>query len=155
MFQTKVLCVRQRHDYSHTGQWEVVTENKDGHKETQVFDRVLVCSGSITHPITPFSAFPGIIMLRHFIPVKHMDFKICLILSQFIFSVSGIDTFPGKCYHSWEYKEANSFHEKRVVVIGSGNSSGDIAVEISRVAERVSTTRELINMHACMLLVFK
>ncbi|XP_017311640.1 flavin-containing monooxygenase 5 isoform X1 [Ictalurus punctatus] len=105
-FQTTVLSVRQRHDFSHTGQWEVVTENRDGHKETQVFDGVFVCSGSFTHPVTPLSAFPG------------------------------IDTFPGKCCHSWEYKDPHPFHGKRVVVIGIGNSGGDIAVEISRVAER-------------------
>ncbi|XP_053335964.1 flavin-containing monooxygenase 5-like [Clarias gariepinus] len=102
-FQTSVVSVRQRHD---SGQWEVLTEKRDGHKETHVFDGVLVCSGSCTHPFTPRSAFPG------------------------------IDTFPGKCFHSWEYKDPHSFHGKRVVVIGSGNSAGDIAVEISRVAEK-------------------
>ncbi|KAK3542651.1 hypothetical protein QTP86_031471, partial [Hemibagrus guttatus] len=105
-FQTTVLSVRQRHDFSDTGQWEVVTEDRDGHRGTQVFDAVLVCSGSFTHPVTPLSSFPG------------------------------IDTFPGKCFHSWEYKDPHSFHGKRVVVIGTGNSGGDIAVEISRVAEK-------------------
>lgn len=85
MFQTTVLSVRQRHDFSHTGQWEVVTENRDGHKETQVFDGVFVCSGSFTHPVTPLSAFPGIIILPLFIPVKHIDFKISLILIHFFF----------------------------------------------------------------------
>ncbi|XP_058235117.1 flavin-containing monooxygenase 5-like [Hemibagrus wyckioides] len=105
-FQTTVLSVRQRHDFSDTGQWEVVTENRDGHRGTQMFDAVLVCSGSFTHPVTPLSAFPG------------------------------IDTFPGKCFHSWEYKNPHLFHRKKVVVIGTGDSSGDIAVEISRVAEK-------------------
>ncbi|XP_060773531.1 dimethylaniline monooxygenase [N-oxide-forming] 4-like isoform X2 [Neoarius graeffei] len=105
-FKTTVLSVSQRHDFSRTGQWEVVTENKDGHKETQVFDGVFVCSGCFTHPITPLSAFPG------------------------------IDAFPGKCSHSWEYKDSQPFHGKKVVVIGTGNSSGDLAVEISRVAEK-------------------
>ncbi|XP_046733360.1 flavin-containing monooxygenase 5-like [Silurus meridionalis] len=105
-FQTTVLSVRQGHDFSHTGEWEVEIENRDGHKEKQVFNGVLVCSGIFTHPVTPLSAFPG------------------------------IDTFPGKFCHSWEYKDSNSFQGKRVVVIGNGNSAGDIAVEISRVAER-------------------
>ncbi|KAM9435821.1 flavin-containing monooxygenase 5-like isoform 2-T2 [Clarias gariepinus] len=102
-FQTTVGSVKQRHD---TGQWEVLTEKRNGHKETHVFDGVLVCSGSSIHPFTPRSAFPG------------------------------IDTFPGKCCHSWEYKDPHSFHGKKVVVIGSGNSAGDISVEISRVAEK-------------------
>ncbi|KAM9435739.1 flavin-containing monooxygenase 5-like isoform 2-T2 [Clarias gariepinus] len=105
-FQTTVVGVRQSHDFSHTGQWEVLTEKRDGQRETHVFDGVLVCSGSFTHPVIPRSAFPG------------------------------IDTFPGKIGHSWEYKDPYSYHGKRVVVIGSGNSSGDIAVEISRVTEK-------------------
>ncbi|XP_062858214.1 si:dkey-239i20.4 isoform X1 [Trichomycterus rosablanca] len=105
-FQTKVLSVTQRHDFSCSGQWDVVTKNRDGHEETLVFDAVLVCSGHFTHPFTPLSAFPG------------------------------IDTFSGKCYHSWEYKDPHPFVGKKVVVIGIGNSGGDIAVEISRVAEK-------------------
>ncbi|XP_072552162.1 flavin-containing monooxygenase 5 [Salminus brasiliensis] len=112
-FQTTVCSVRQRHDFSYSGQWEVVTESRDGCKETHVFDGVFVCSGHFTHPVTPLSSFPG------------------------------IETFPGKCCHSWEYKDPDAFHGKRVLVIGIGNSGTDIAVEISRVAEKTFlSTRE-------------
>ncbi|XP_035380584.1 flavin-containing monooxygenase 5-like isoform X1 [Electrophorus electricus] len=112
-FQTTVHSVRPRPDFSLSGQWEVVTENKDGLKETHTFDGVLVCSGHFTHPFMPLSAFPG------------------------------IDTFSGKCCHSWEYKDAELFRGKRVVVVGMGNSGGDIAVEISRVAQMTFlSTRE-------------
>lgn len=83
IFQTTVLSVRQTHDYSHTGQWEVVTENRDGHKEAKVFDWVLVCSGRFTHPVTPLSAFPGIIMLPLFIPDKR--FQKQSYFNQFLF----------------------------------------------------------------------
>lgn len=76
LFQTTVLSVRQRPDFSHMGQWEVVTKNRDGHKKTQVFDGVFVCSGRFTHPVTPLSAFPGIIVLPFFILLKQMDVKI-------------------------------------------------------------------------------
>ncbi|KAG9282712.1 si:dkey-239i20.4 [Astyanax mexicanus] len=111
--QTKVLSVKQRDDFSSSGQWEVVTESRDGHKETQVFDGVLICSGHFSHPVTPLSAFPG------------------------------IDTFPGKYIHSWEYKDPDPFRGQRVVVVGIGNSGVDIAVEISRVAEKTFlSTRE-------------
>ncbi|KAL6486177.1 hypothetical protein MHYP_G00055690 [Metynnis hypsauchen] len=103
-FQTTVRSVRQKHDFSQSGQWEVVTESSDGCKETHVFDAVFVCSGNFTHPVTP--NFPG------------------------------IDTFQGKCSHSWEYKDPDEFCGKRVVIVGIGNSGGDIAVEISRVAEK-------------------
>lgn len=54
-------------------------------------------------------------------------------------SVVGIETFEGKYFHSWDYKGPEDMHGKRVVVIGIGNSGGDIAVETSRVAEQVGT----------------
>ncbi|XP_046893260.1 flavin-containing monooxygenase 5-like [Hypomesus transpacificus] len=87
-------------------QWEVVTEDREGQEERHVFDGVLVCSGHYTHPISPLKDFPG-----------H-------------------DTFQGRCCHSWEYKDANALRGKRVLVVGIGNSGGDIAVEISRSAEK-------------------
>lgn len=51
--------------------------------------------------------------------------------------VAGIETFEGKYLHSWDYKGPEDMYGKRVVVIGIGNSGGDIAVETSRVAEQV------------------
>lgn len=36
-----------------------------------------------------------------------------------------------------EYKDADAFKEKRVIVVGIGNSGGDIASEISRHAAKV------------------
>lgn len=51
--------------------------------------------------------------------------------------VAGIETFEGKYLHSWDYKGPEDMHGKTVVVIGIGNSGGDIAVESSRVAEQV------------------
>ena len=49
----------------------------------------------------------------------------------------GHESFSGRCLHSWEYKDADACRGKRVVVVGIGNSGGDIAVEISRYAEKV------------------
>ncbi|XP_043076163.1 flavin-containing monooxygenase 5-like isoform X2 [Puntigrus tetrazona] len=105
-FQTTVCSVRQRPDFSDSGQWEVVTVDRDGREETRVFDGVLVCSGHYTQPIKPLSDFPG------------------------------IDTFPGIITHSWEYKDPDPYFGKRVVVVGIGNSGGDIAVELSRVCDK-------------------
>ncbi len=45
--------------------------------------------------------------------------------------------FTGRYLHSHDYKHNRSFANERVLVIGSGNSGSDCAVEISRVAERV------------------
>ncbi|XP_067368987.1 flavin-containing monooxygenase 5-like [Channa argus] len=106
-FQTSVKSVRQRKDFSHTGQWQVVTENKDGQEERHVFDAVICCSGHYNYPNLPLKDFPG------------------------------IETFQGKYFHSWDYKGPEDMYGKRVVVIGIGNSGGDIAVEGSRVAEQV------------------
>lgn len=49
----------------------------------------------------------------------------------------GIDTFKGKFFHSREYKTPEEWRGKRVVVIGIGNSGGDIAVELGRMAKQV------------------
>ncbi|XP_026160378.2 dimethylaniline monooxygenase [N-oxide-forming] 5-like [Mastacembelus armatus] len=112
-FQTTVRSVTQRSDFSVSGQWDIVTISRDGEEQTHVFDAVLVCTGHYTHPVLPLSDFPG------------------------------YEMFSGRCFHSWEYKDADACRGKRVVVVGIGNSGGDIAVEISRSAEKTFlSTRE-------------
>ncbi|CAJ0584989.1 unnamed protein product, partial [Mesorhabditis spiculigera] len=49
----------------------------------------------------------------------------------------GQDTFPGKCVHSHSYKDHRGYEDHTVVVVGVGNSGGDIAVELSRIAKQV------------------
>lgn len=46
------------------------------------------------------------------------------------------ESFTGRYLHSHNYKTNKSFADERVLVIGSGNSGCDCAVEISRVAEQ-------------------
>ncbi|KAM9831339.1 flavin-containing monooxygenase 5-like [Neosynchiropus ocellatus] len=106
-FETTVVDVRQVQGFAVNGQWEVETESRDGQRRIQVFDAVMVCTGHFTKPHLPLQDFPG------------------------------IAEFPGKYFHSWEYCNANGLDGKTVVVIGVGNSGGDIAVDISRVAEKV------------------
>ncbi|KAM4574149.1 flavin-containing monooxygenase 5-like [Fundulus diaphanus] len=107
ILQTTVISVRQRTDFDATGQWDVETETSEGQRETHVFDAVMVCTGHYTQPHLPLSDFPG------------------------------IESFKGRYFHSWEYRSAKGLEGKRVVVVGIGNSGCDIAVDISRVAERV------------------
>ncbi|MDP1602202.1 MAG: NAD(P)-binding domain-containing protein [Legionella sp.] len=49
-------------------------------------------------------------------------------------------TYPGKfngeILHSHQYKKAESFKNKRVLVVGGGNSACDVAVEVARVASK-------------------
>ncbi|KAL3870667.1 hypothetical protein ACJMK2_038712 [Sinanodonta woodiana] len=51
--------------------------------------------------------------------------------------ISGLDKFKGKVIHSHDYKDSRGYEGKRIVIIGIGNSGGDVAVELSRVASQV------------------
>ena len=51
-------------------------------------------------------------------------------------SFPGAEDFPGTQIHAHYYKTPDMFVDKRVLVLGIGNSATDIAVEASRVAER-------------------
>uniref|UniRef100_A0A7N8WLY7 Flavin-containing monooxygenase n=1 Tax=Mastacembelus armatus TaxID=205130 RepID=A0A7N8WLY7_9TELE len=106
-FNTKVLQVKQRSNFTHSGQWDVEIENKDGKKEKHIFDAVMICIGHHCHPNLPLHDFPG------------------------------IDTFKGTYFHSRDYKTPEEWRDKTVVVIGIGNSGGDIAVELSRVTKQL------------------
>ncbi|KAI5946163.1 Dimethylaniline monooxygenase [N-oxide-forming] 1 [Manis javanica] len=84
----------------------------DAEQEAHVFDAVMVCTGFLTDPHLPLGCFPG------------------------------INTFKGQYFHSRHYKHPDIFKDKRVLVVGMGNSGTDIAVEASHLAEKVflSTT---------------
>lgn len=47
-------------------------------------------------------------------------------------------TFEGEFMHSHKYKKAAPFKDKRLLVIGGGNSACDVAVETSRVSEKTT-----------------
>lgn len=49
----------------------------------------------------------------------------------------GQDRFQGEVTHTHSLKHAKGFEDKRVVVVGIGNSGSDAAVEISMVAKQV------------------
>uniref|UniRef100_A0A1A7YM31 Flavin-containing monooxygenase n=1 Tax=Iconisemion striatum TaxID=60296 RepID=A0A1A7YM31_9TELE len=106
-FNTKVLQIKQRSDFSRSGQWDVETENKDGKREKHIFDAVMICIGHHCQPNLPLHDFPG------------------------------IESFKGKYFHSRDYKTPEEWRNKKVVVIGIGNSGGDIAVELSRVTKQL------------------
>ncbi|XP_008586858.1 PREDICTED: dimethylaniline monooxygenase [N-oxide-forming] 1 [Galeopterus variegatus] len=80
----------------------------EGKQESAVFDAVMVCTGFLTIPYLPLDSFPG------------------------------INSFRGQYFHSRQYKHPDIFKDKRVLVIGMGNSGTDIAVEASHLAKKVS-----------------
>lgn len=47
-------------------------------------------------------------------------------------------TFTGEFLHSHQFKKAAAFADKKVLVIGGGNSACDVAVETSRVSKKTS-----------------
>ncbi|XP_041493977.1 flavin-containing monooxygenase 5 isoform X2 [Microtus oregoni] len=85
----------------------MVTTECGGKKQEGVFDGVLVCTGHHTDAHLPLECFPG------------------------------IEKFKGKYFHSRDYKSPVEFTGKRVIVIGIGNSGGDLAVEISHTAKQI------------------
>eukprot|EP00058_Branchiostoma_floridae_P002734 XP_002588222.1 hypothetical protein BRAFLDRAFT_113828 [Branchiostoma floridae] len=100
--------VKPREDFQETGQWDVTyTDEEKNETTTEMYDAVMVCTGHHVYPHYPRDSFPG------------------------------IDDFQGKTMHSHDYKDQHGFENKRVVIIGIGNSGGDIAVELSRHAKQV------------------
>jgi hypothetical protein len=87
--------------------WEVTVQPRDSSStETHHYDAVLVASGHHWDARLPEPGFPG------------------------------ADTFTGLQLHSHDYKDFRGFEDKRVLVLGIGNSACDIAVETSKVSAR-------------------
>ncbi|XP_064615988.1 flavin-containing monooxygenase 5-like [Liolophura sinensis] len=53
----------------------------------------------------------------------------------------GQEKFKGQILHSHDYKDMKGYENKRIVIIGIGNSGGDMAVELSRVSKVFLSTR--------------
>ncbi|XP_041038236.1 flavin-containing monooxygenase 5-like [Carcharodon carcharias] len=105
--KTDVCSVVRREDFSSTGQWDVTTKDSEGNTKTSIFDAIMVCTGHHCYPHMPLDSFPG------------------------------IEKFKGQYSHSKSYRDPQNFEGKRVVVIGVGNTGGDLAVDISRTAKQV------------------
>lgn len=54
--------------------------------------------------------------------------------------LSGANKFLGQTLHAKEYTDFRGFEDKRVFLIGIGNSSLDIAVELTKVARSVTVS---------------
>ena len=50
--------------------------------------------------------------------------------------IPGQRQFGGRLLHTVDYQDALEFRDRRVVVVGMGNSAADIAVDLSRIAKR-------------------
>ncbi|KAK3750635.1 hypothetical protein QZH41_012821 [Actinostola sp. cb2023] len=111
-FNCDVLKVEKCKDYEDTGRWEIHSvkraKNDDRAKED-------VC-------------------------VEVYDYvMVCsgILTKPFIPDIPGIDDFTGRKIHSKSYKTFTKFEGRRVLVVGLGNTAGDIACELSRHAKQV------------------
>ncbi|MFN2559940.1 MAG: NAD(P)-binding domain-containing protein [Jatrophihabitans sp.] len=89
------------------GEWDVTVRKRGGKRTTtRRYAAVLVANGHHWDPRWPEPAFPG------------------------------AETFTGVQTHSHHYKTFEGYEDKRVLVLGIGNSACDIAVETSKVSAR-------------------
>ena len=51
--------------------------------------------------------------------------------------ISGIESFPGKVMHSYNYRKPEDYANQVVVVLGAASSGIDISIEISEYAKTV------------------
>lgn len=87
--------------------WKVETSSEKG-KQEELFDAVLVCNGHHWNPHIP--------------------------------SIEGEEEFKkngGKIIHSHDYKSVKGFENKKILIVGTGNSGCDISVEVSNVSNDV------------------
>ncbi|KAG9483212.1 dimethylaniline monooxygenase [N-oxide-forming] 2-like isoform X2 [Eleutherodactylus coqui] len=78
-----------------------------GNRKMDIFDAVIVCNGHYNEPYLPSDCF------------------------------AGLENFKGRHIHSRSYKTYEEYRGKTVVVVGTGNSAGDISVELSHIAKQV------------------
>jgi dimethylaniline monooxygenase (N-oxide forming) len=88
------------------GAWAVTTKALQGSERTERYRAVLVANGHHWDPRWPEPAFPG------------------------------SEEFEGEQLHAHHYREPDVLRDRRVLVLGLGNSATDIAVESSRIAEK-------------------
>jgi len=88
------------------GEWEVTVQDADGNEEKNRYRAVMVANGHHWDPRWPEPPFPG------------------------------SDAFEGEQIHAHYYREPEILRDKRVLVLGIGNSAVDIAVESSRIGTK-------------------
>ena len=72
------------------------------------------------------------------VEVEHDHLVICNGLHQkgCIPSIPGLENFAGTILHSSDYRDAESVRNKNVVIVGSGESASDIALQVSEKAKQ-------------------
>jgi len=66
---------------------------------------------------------------------------VCTGHHRFPFFPSYRGSFAGQTVHSSEYKRPDPFRDRRVLIVGAGNSAADIAVDVCRVASHTALSQ--------------
>ncbi|GFN88298.1 dimethylaniline monooxygenase [n-oxide-forming] [Plakobranchus ocellatus] len=56
---------------------------------------------------------------------------------KYIPDIPSLRDFQGQVLHTHDYRVPSGFEDKKVLIVGIGNSAGDVAVELSHVAKQV------------------
>ncbi|TKR72296.1 hypothetical protein L596_019768 [Steinernema carpocapsae] len=106
-FHHEVLQVERTEKFAETGKWRISYKNLDANE---------------THK----EEFDGVMVCSgHHTEAYWPD------------PFPGQNSFKGKIMHSHDYKMPKGFEDQTVVVVGIGNSGGDIAVELSKITKKV------------------
>jgi dimethylaniline monooxygenase (N-oxide forming) len=100
-FNTTVTSVVQDRD-SEDKKWTITSKKKDGKRQTEIFDYLVVSTGLYSNR------------------------------NKCIPTFSGQENFSGQIMHSCDFHDANIAKSKRVLVVGSGKSAVDCAIEASK-----------------------
>lgn len=106
-FHTEVLSVKRCKDFETTGLWNI-----------QIRD---LSKGGLTEDLV----YDAVMICTGHHAEKNVP------------TFPGLDKFKGEVIHSHDYKHSKGYEDKRILIIGIGNSGGDAAVELSRVASQV------------------
>ncbi|XP_078332584.1 flavin-containing monooxygenase 5-like isoform X2 [Crassostrea virginica] len=106
-FRTEVFNVEKSPDFNTSGTWSLTTKD-------------------LTTGHTQDHVFDAVMLCTGHLADKNIpDF-------------SGLDDdFQGQVIHTHDYKSPKGYEDKRIVVVGIGNSGADVAVELSCVASQV------------------
>ncbi|CAF1031624.1 unnamed protein product [Adineta ricciae] len=111
-FRTSITRVQPADDYEQTGAWLVYSvDAEEADKRTKENEKC--------------EKYDAVMLATgHHAHPRWVDFP-------------GLENFKGTKLHSWQYKTPHGFEDKVVVIIGIGNSGGDMVVELGRFAKQV------------------
>jgi dimethylaniline monooxygenase (N-oxide forming) len=123
-FRRRVTRIQPANDYEQTGCWMIYSVDAEQRDEGTIRDEIGEKYDAV------------MLATGHHAHPRWADFP-------------GLEHFKGQKLHSWQYKTPHGFEDKTVLVIGIGNSGGDMVVELGRFAKQVLIMRS----SSCFILI--